>query len=89
MATHPQPALGHYTVVCVCKLMCEVLALKLSGSGKKAISTIRQLCLQQCFNILHALPPIWRAISFMKSPPCILLSSVLRDSPLWSVWSEM
>lgn len=31
----------------------------LSESGMKAISSIRQLCLKQCFNILHAPAPIW------------------------------
>lgn len=37
----------------------EILALQLSESGMKAISRIRQLCLKQCFNILHAPAPIW------------------------------
>lgn len=37
----------------------EILALQLSESGMKAISSIRQLCLKQCFNILHAPAPIW------------------------------
>ncbi len=37
----------------------EILALRLSESGMKAISSIRQLCLKQCFNILHVPAPIW------------------------------
>lgn len=37
----------------------EILALQLSESEMKAIIRIRQLCLKQCFNILHAPAPIW------------------------------
>ncbi len=37
----------------------EILALQLSESGMKAFSSIRQLCLKLCFNILHAPAPIW------------------------------
>lgn len=55
-----------HKAVCMCipriDAFKEKTALRLSESGMKAISRIRQLCLKQCFIILHAAAPIWCVI---------------------------
>lgn len=52
----------------------------------KSICSIRQLCLNQCFNIFACSSShMVHYISSWKNPPCILLSSILRDSLLCRV----
>lgn len=48
-----------HKAVCVYPELMYSKKSLLCGSGMKAIRGIRQLCLKQCFNILHAPAPIW------------------------------